>query len=72
MNMKIDNRGLEPPQPMMSILEALEKLNIDEELIAINDRQPMFLYAELEERGYAHETIQQDDGSYKIIIRKKG
>ncbi|NDI33786.1 DUF2249 domain-containing protein [Chengkuizengella sediminis] len=70
--MILDNRGLEPPQPMMRILEALEKQNINEEIIAINDRQPMFLYAELEERGFVHKTTQQDDGSYKIIIQKKG
>ncbi|MDP5273021.1 DUF2249 domain-containing protein [Chengkuizengella axinellae] len=70
--MKINNRGLEPPQPMVRILQALEELKDGEELIAINDRQPMFLYAELNERGFDYETISQDDGSYKIIIQKKG
>ncbi|WP_458414337.1 DUF2249 domain-containing protein [Schinkia sp. CFF1] len=68
--MKLDNRGLEPPQPMMRTLAALEELPNGEELIINNDRRPMFLYAELDERGYSHETIELEDGSFQITIRK--
>ncbi|HHY72496.1 MAG TPA: DUF2249 domain-containing protein [Bacillus bacterium] len=68
--MKLDNRGLEPPQPMMRTLAALEELPDGEELIINNDRRPMFLYPELDERGYSHETIELEDGSFQITIRK--
>jgi TusA-related sulfurtransferase len=68
----IDNRGLEPPQPMMRTLKNLEKMEKGEKLTIINDRRPMFLYEELDEQGYLHETEAQDDGSYKIIIIKTG
>lgn len=68
--MKLDNRGLEPPQPMMRTLAALEELPEGEELIINNDRRPMFLYEELDERGYKHETIELEDGSFQITIRK--
>lgn len=68
--MKLDNRGLEPPQPMMRTLAALEELPEGEELIINNDRRPMFLYEELDERGYKHETIELVDGSFQITIRK--
>ncbi|WP_188455292.1 DUF2249 domain-containing protein [Virgibacillus oceani] len=70
--MIIDNRGLEPPQPMMRTLKALDKMKNGEKLAIINDRRPMFLYEELDERGYLHETEAQEDGSFKISITKIG
>jgi TusA-related sulfurtransferase len=70
--MIIDNRGLEPPQPMMRTLKELEKMNTGQSLSIINDRRPMFLYEELDELGYYHETEPQEDGSYKINITKTG
>lgn len=70
--MIIDNRGLEPPQPMMRTLKALDKMSSGESLAIINDRRPMFLYEELNERGYLHETQPQEDGSFKISITKTG
>lgn len=69
--MRLDNRGLEPPQPMMRTLKALETLGEKEELFIVNDRRPMFLYPELTERGYVHQTRMLDDGSYEIMIRKR-
>lgn len=66
--MILDNRGLEPPQPMMRTLAALENLKANEILTIINDRRPMFLYEQLEELGYKNRTEQQEDGSYKIEI----
>jgi tRNA 2-thiouridine synthesizing protein A len=68
----LDNRGLEPPQPMMRTLKNLDKMNSGEKLTIINDRRPMFLYEELDERGYIHETEPQDDGSFMITITKIG
>ncbi|MEN1970337.1 DUF2249 domain-containing protein [Lentibacillus sp. N15] len=70
--MEIDNRGLEPPKPMMRTLKALDKMNSGESLAIINDRRPMFLYEELNDRGYLHETEPQEDGSFKILITKTG
>jgi tRNA 2-thiouridine synthesizing protein A len=66
--MILDNRGLEPPQPMMRTLVALENLGDGEILTIINDRRPMFLYEQLEELGFNQRTEPQDDGSYKIEI----
>ena len=43
-----------------------------EQLAIINDRRPMFLYEELEEMGYLHETEALEDGSFKITISKTG
>jgi tRNA 2-thiouridine synthesizing protein A len=66
--MILDNRGLEPPQPMMRTLAALENLKENQVLTIINDRRPMFLYEQLEELGYKNRTEQQEDGSFKIEI----
>lgn len=68
----LDNRGLEPPQPMMRTLKNLDKMEKGEKLAIINDRRPMFLYEELDDRGYLHETEALEDGSYKITITKTG
>jgi tRNA 2-thiouridine synthesizing protein A len=64
----LDNRGLEPPQPMMRTLAALETLGDNEILTIINDRRPMFLYEQLEELGFQQRTEPQNDGSFKIEI----
>ncbi|HBI02489.1 MAG TPA: hypothetical protein DDY49_00480 [Paenibacillaceae bacterium] len=66
--MILDNRGLEPPQPMIRTLAALETLGEKETLTIINDRRPMFLFEQLDEQGYRYKTEQQKDGSYKIEI----
>ena len=66
---EVDARGLEPPQPMVKILEALAALPAGAELRAHTDRKPMHLYAQLEERGFAGETEEQNDGSFITTIR---
>ncbi|AIE61490.1 DUF2249 domain-containing protein [Bacillus methanolicus] len=68
--MILDNRGLEPPQPMMRTLAALETLKDGETLTIINDRRPMFLYEQLDELGYSYETAERNDGSFQITITK--
>ncbi|MFC4386944.1 DUF2249 domain-containing protein [Gracilibacillus marinus] len=67
----LDNRGLQPPQPMMRTLKKLESLEKGAKLAIINDRRPMFLYEELEELGFEHVTTANEDGSYQIIITKR-
>ncbi len=70
MVVELDNRGLEPPQPMVRILDALDRLPPGGRVVAINDRRPLFLYPELEERGYRHETEELPDGSFRITVWK--
>jgi len=67
----VDARGLEPPQPLITILEALAALPLGVELRARTDRRPMHLYPQLEERGFAAETEEQTDGSYVTHIRRR-
>jgi len=67
----IDARGLEPPQPIVTILEALERLPNGAQLRARTDRRPMHLYAQLEERGFVGDTEAQPDGSFVTRIRPR-
>ncbi|HET7369879.1 MAG TPA: DUF2249 domain-containing protein [Gammaproteobacteria bacterium] len=65
----LDNRGLPPPEPLMRILDVLEHLEPGEVLEAINERDPVFLYPELETRGAAIRVDHRADGVYLLIRR---
>lgn len=67
---KLDNRGLEPPQPMIRTLELLETMSDDDTLIINNDRRPMFLFPELDDLGYQYQTTKLENGSFEIKISK--
>jgi uncharacterized protein (DUF2249 family) len=67
----VDARGLEPPQPMVKILEAVEALPSNGALRARTDRRPMHLYAQLEARGFTGQTEEQNDGSFITHIRRR-
>ncbi len=67
----LDARGLEPPQPLVKILEALASLPDGARLRALTDRRPMHLYAQLEERGFAGETEEQKDGSFVTYVSRR-
>jgi uncharacterized protein (DUF2249 family) len=65
---RVDARGLEPPQPLIKILEALATLPAGGQLCALTDRRPIHLYSQLEARGFGADTKEQSDGSYLIHI----
>jgi uncharacterized protein (DUF2249 family) len=66
----LDVRGLEPPQPMLRVLETIERLGPDDTLEVHHDRRPVFLYPQLEERGFAHETDEPEPGCVRILVRR--
>ncbi len=68
---QVDARGLEPPQPLVKILEALGTLPAGARLRAQTDRRPMHLYAQLEERGFVGETEEQADGSFITHVQRR-
>jgi uncharacterized protein DUF2249 len=58
----VDVRGLEPPQPMIRILGLIDSGEVPGVLIAHLDREPIFLYPELDDRGWSHELITSSCG----------
>ena len=67
---ELDVRGLEPPQPLVVILESLARLPDGLALRARTDRRPLHLYPLLTERGFCGETEEHHDGSFITIIRR--
>lgn len=70
--LEVDTRGLEPPQPMVTILEALATLPKGVNLRARTDRRPMHLYAQLEQRGFKGTSEEQADGTFATMIVRIG
>lgn len=66
----IDVRGLEPPQPMVRVLELLDTLAPGQRLEVVHDRRPLFLYPQLDAQGFVHETQEPEPGLVRILIRR--
>lgn len=69
--LEIDARGLEPPEPLIRILTALETLTVGGRLRAHTDREPCHLFAEAEQRGFCHECTAQPDGSWITVLSRR-
>ncbi len=65
----IDVRGLAPPQPMIAILRLLAGCDPDAAVIAHLDREPVFLYPELAQRGWDHAVVAADADSGEVLLR---
>ncbi|HLR45761.1 MAG TPA: DUF2249 domain-containing protein [Deinococcales bacterium] len=68
----LDNRGLEPPNPMIRTLEQLEEMEAGEVLVIHNDRVPVYLLPQLADAGAEYEVDEQADGSARVRITKGG
>ncbi|MEJ2287264.1 MAG: DUF2249 domain-containing protein [Deinococcales bacterium] len=66
----LDNRGLEPPMPMVRTLEALEAMSDGDVLTIHNDRVPVYLLPQLEELGASYQVESLPDGSARVRIVK--
>lgn len=70
---ELDLVDLEPPEPMVRILEALEDLKPGDVLFALLAREPVFLFPELAKRQ--HEWAGNFDASgstYRLLVRHGG
>ena len=67
---KLDNRDLDPPEPMVRILAAADKLAPGETLSALLRREPVFLFPQLEKRGFRWLGGFTPDGTiYELTVR---
>lgn len=66
----LDVRGLEPPEPMLRTLAALEALPPEHELVHLNVRVPQFLLPILVERGYAYDIDESRANRVLVRIRR--
>lgn len=65
---EVDARGLEPPEPMVRILNAFEQLAPGGSLRARTDQRPIHLLNELAARGVHHADEKQSDGSWSLTL----
>lgn len=67
-DLEIDVCGLEPPEPMERVLEALDRLRPGQRLRVLIPREPYPLYRILERNAYQHETKSREDFLYEVLI----
>lgn len=67
----LDVRGLEPPEPMVRTLAALEDLPPGGTLVQLNVRVPQFLLPQLEERGFAYQIREQSPDLVRVFITRR-
>lgn len=66
----LDNRDLDPPEPMVRILATTELMQPGEVLEALLCREPLFLFPELAKRGHSWRGAYEPDGkTYKVQVR---
>lgn len=68
---ELDLTDLDPPQPMVKIMHALETMPAGEVLFAVLGREPIFLFPELMKRG--HQWVgnyDQAGTAFRIMIRR--
>jgi len=68
--MHLDNRDLDPPEPMVRILAATEAMQPGEVMSALLPRKPAFLLPELEKRGHAWRGgFDARRETYRLLVR---
>ena len=65
----VDLRGLQPPEPIVRIFEALERAP-GEPLRVILPHEPVPLYALLRERGFRYSGTPRADGGFEVLIER--
>lgn len=66
----LDLADLDPPEPMVRILAAADRLEPGEVLFALLSREPLFLFPELTKRGYRWAGNFDATGeAYRILVR---
>lgn len=70
-DVRIDVRGLEPPEPMLRTLEALEALPDSCALLHVNVRVPQLLFPILRERGFDFQLDETHRGEVHVRIWRR-
>ena len=64
----IDARGMEPPEPLVQTMDALETMAPGERLLLVLAREPFPLYGVLEQNGIAWQTERKPDGTVEVLM----
>ena len=64
----VDARGLEPPEPMAKVLNALDELPRGEQLLMLIHIEPRPLFRVLERNQFAYRCELKPEGHFEITI----
>jgi uncharacterized protein (DUF2249 family) len=67
---ELDVRDMDPPEPMVLTLAALDQLAPDATLVQINTRVPQHLLPQLAARGFTY-TVTEQTGVVRVEIRQR-
>lgn len=67
----LDARFLEPPEPFVQTMEALDRIAPGACLRLLLYREPFPLYNALAQNGFTHSTHSEPDGTFVIEIRRR-
>jgi uncharacterized protein (DUF2249 family) len=65
---ELDVCGLEPPEPMERVLDALSRLQPGQQIRMLIDREPRPLYRILDQNGYRYTVTPRDGYLFDILI----
>jgi hypothetical protein len=68
---RLDVSDLEPPEPMVRILEAAARLGPKQTLFVEHRRRPVFLYPQLDAQGFVHTTRELGPGRVQLQIQRR-
>lgn len=74
-DVQIDARGLQAPEPMERVLDALSRLLPRQRVVLLIEREPRPLFRILLNNGYRYSVEQDTDGSaglYRVVIWREG
>ncbi|UEM02419.1 DUF2249 domain-containing protein [Skermanella rosea] len=66
----LDVRGLQPPEPLTRVLDLIDQGGIDR-LVVHHDREPVFLYPMLAERGWSCLSVDHLEGEVRIRLARE-
>ena len=66
---RLDNRGLPPTEPVMRVLELLERMHSGEVMEILSDQELAFLYPELRARDHVLRS-ERANGDHRLLIRR--
>lgn len=64
----VDCRELFPPEPMIKVLKAVEKMKDDEAVLMLHRHNPVHLFAKLDEKSMKYQIKELNDGSIQFLI----
>ncbi len=67
---ELDLTDLEPPEPMVRIMAALERMSAGESLRTVLPRRPVYLLPILEDAGHRFDLVEESEERWALTVVK--